>query len=110
MTGQISCLYGLIGITSQTTDQITTRRDFPTIYVILDCIRVKDGENQAHCYYKAKLLPTTRHTHTLNSLIRCDSRGSLIFTTLYAGSISDREIFKQGNIRVTAKSASLRLP
>ncbi|XP_048051502.1 uncharacterized protein LOC125271507 [Megalobrama amblycephala] len=70
------------------------KAEFPTTFAILDCTELKIEkpssllQSQTYSNYKS--------TNTHKSLIACDPRGSIMFTsTLYTGSISDQELFRQ---------------
>ncbi|XP_060067919.1 uncharacterized protein LOC132548115 [Ylistrum balloti] len=71
------------------------QQDFPTTFAIFDCTEMKickpsslSAQSQTFSDYKS--------TNTLKSLVACDPRGSIIYASmLFAGSMSDKEIFKQ---------------
>lgn len=75
------------------------KAEFPTTFAILDCAEIKIEkpssllvQNQTYSNYKP--------TNTLKSLIACDPCGSIMFaSTLYPGTISNQELFRQSKIK-----------
>ena len=74
------------------------RKDFPTTLVILDGTELKierpsSLRSQSQCYSDYK------SATTLKGIVGIDPKGSFIFiSTLFAGSISDKEITKQSGL------------
>ena len=75
------------------------KKDFPNTFAILDGteIRIQKPSSlkvQSQCYSDYK------STTTLKSLVVCDPFGSVMFSsTLFTGSMSDKEIFEQSGLR-----------
>ncbi|XP_055065067.2 uncharacterized protein [Misgurnus anguillicaudatus] len=75
------------------------KAEFPTTFAILDCAEIKIEkpssllvQNQSDSNYKP--------ANTLKSLIVCDPCGSIMFaSTLYPGTISEQELFRQSKIK-----------
>ena len=75
------------------------KAEFPTTFAILDCTEIKI-EKPSSLLLQSQTYSNYKSTNTLKSLIACDPRGSIMFaSTLYTGSISDQEIFKQCKIK-----------
>lgn len=75
------------------------KAEFPTTFAILDCTELKI-EKPSSLLVQSQTYSNYKSTNTLKSLIACDPRGSIMFTsTLYTGSISDHELFRQCKIK-----------
>lgn len=75
------------------------KAEFPTSFAILDCTEIKI-EKPCSALVESQTYSNCESTNTLKSLIVCDPRGSIMFaSTLYTGSTSDREIFRQCKIK-----------
>ncbi|ROI81784.1 hypothetical protein DPX16_22019 [Anabarilius grahami] len=75
------------------------KAEFPTTFAILDCTELKI-EKPSSLLVQSQTYSNYNSTNTLKSLIACDPRGSIMFTsTLYTGSISDQELFRQCKIK-----------
>lgn len=75
------------------------KSEFPTTFAILDCTEIKI-EKPSSLLVQSQTYSNYKSTNTLKSLIVCDPRGSIMFTsTLYTGSISDQELFRQCKIK-----------
>ena len=78
--------------------------EFPTTFVIVDCTEIKiqkpsslKAQSQTYSDYKS--------SNTLKALVAVDPRGSVIFSsTLFAGAMSDKEIFKKSGFQSTLKN------
>ena len=83
--------------------QNSIERKFPSTFTIADCTELKiqkpsslKAQTQTYSNYKS--------TNTLKALVVVDPRGSVIFSsTLFAGAISDKEIFKQSGLKSMLK-------
>ncbi|KAI4892062.1 hypothetical protein NFI96_022369 [Prochilodus magdalenae] len=74
------------------------KKEFPTTFAILDCTELK-LERPTSLPLPGQSISDCKSSHTLKGLVACDPRGSVLFvSTLYAGSISDKDIFRQCNI------------
>ncbi|KAK0143488.1 putative nuclease HARBI1 [Merluccius polli] len=66
--------------------------NFGTTLAILDCTEVKI-ERPSSLVLQSQSFSNYKSTNTLKSLIACDPRGAIMFTsTLFTGSLSDKEI------------------
>lgn len=75
------------------------RAEFPTTFAILDCTEIKT-EKPTSLLLQSQTYSNYKSANTLKCLIACDPRGAIIFvSTLYTGSISDQEIFRQCGIK-----------
>lgn len=75
------------------------KAEFPTTFAILDCTEIKT-EKPSSLLLQSQTYSSYKSANTLKSLIACDPRGSIIFvSTLYTGSISDQDIFRQCKIK-----------
>ncbi|KAK0154105.1 hypothetical protein N1851_003822 [Merluccius polli] len=69
------------------------KEQFPNTFAILDGTELKIEKPRSLSY------STYKSTNTLKSLVACDPRGAVIYvSTLFTGSISDKEIFNRCNI------------
>lgn len=69
--------------------------NFGTTLAILDCTEVKI-ERPSSLLQQSQSFSNYKSTNTLKSLIACDPRGAIMFTsTLFTGSLSDKEIVKE---------------
>ncbi|XP_072532968.1 uncharacterized protein [Salminus brasiliensis] len=74
------------------------KREFPTTFAIMDCTELK-LERPTSLLLPSQTVSDSKTTNTLKGLVACDPRGSILFvSTLYTGTISDRDIFKQCGI------------
>lgn len=74
------------------------RSEFPTTFAILDCTEIKI-QQPSSLKLESETFSNYKSTNTLKSLIVVDPRGSVMFcSTLFTGSISDKEIVKQCGI------------
>ena len=79
------------------------RKEFPGTFAIADCTELKiqkpsslKAQTQTYSNYKS--------TNTLKGLVVVDPRGSVIFSsTLFAGAISDKQIFIQSGLQSLLK-------
>ncbi len=75
------------------------KAEFPTTFAILDCTEIKI-EKPSSLLVQSQTYSNYKSTNTLKSLIACDPRGSIMFaSTLFTGSISDQELFRQCKIK-----------
>lgn len=73
------------------------REDFATSLAILDCTELKI-ERPSSLVLQSQSFSNYKSTNTLKSLIACDPRGAIMFTsTLFTGSLSDKEIVQKSN-------------
>lgn len=73
------------------------KNDFPTTLAILDCTELKI-EKPSSLVLQSQSFSSYKSTNTLKSLIVCDPRGAIMFTsTLFTGSLSDKEIVRKSN-------------
>ncbi|XP_051813815.1 uncharacterized protein LOC127536712 isoform X2 [Acanthochromis polyacanthus] len=83
-------------ITSQMPDKY--KADYPTSFGILDCTELRI-QKPSSLQLQSQTFSDYKSTNTLKALIACDPRGAVTFiSTLFTGSISDREIFNQCGI------------
>lgn len=69
--------------------------NFGTTLAILDCTEVKI-ERPSSLVLQSQSFSNYKSTNTLKSLIACDPRGAIMFTsTLFTGSLSDKEIVQK---------------
>ncbi|CAM4658746.1 unnamed protein product [Leuciscus chuanchicus] len=103
----IDFMYGRLGNMSiwPHRDRITEnmpdnyRAEFPTTFAILDGTEIKI-EKPTSLLLQSQTYSNYKSANTLKCLIACDPRGAIIFvSTLYTGSISDQEIFRQCGIK-----------
>ncbi|XP_036429311.1 uncharacterized protein si:dkey-20i10.7 [Colossoma macropomum] len=74
------------------------KKDFPTTFALLDCTELK-LERPTSLLLPSQAVSDGKSSNTLKGLVACDPRGSILFVSmLYAGSISDKDIFQQCNI------------
>lgn len=74
------------------------KEDYPNTFAILDCTELK-MEKPSSLLLQSQSYSDYKSTNTLKGLVACDPRGAVIFvSTLFTGSISDREIFNQCKI------------
>lgn len=79
------------------------KKEFPTTFAIADCTELKiqkpsslRAQSQTYSNYKS--------SNTLKALVVVDPRGSVIYSSmLFAGSMSDKEIFKQSGFQSLLK-------
>lgn len=103
----IDFMYGRLGSMSiwPHRDSITEnmpdnyRAEFPTTFAILDATEIKT-EKPTSLLLQSQTYSNYKSANTLKCLIACDPRGAIIFvSTLYTGSISDQELFRQCGIK-----------
>lgn len=79
------------------------KEDYPTTFGILDCTELKI-QKPSSLQLQSQTFSDYKSTNTLKALIACDPRGAVTFiSTLFTGSISDREIFNQCGISTLLK-------
>lgn len=76
----------------------TYKADFPSTFAILDCTELK-MERPTSPVLQSQSFSNYKSTNTLKSLVACDPRGAVIFSSaLFTGSMSDKEIVRQCGI------------
>lgn len=81
----------------------TYQQEFPTTFAIFDGTEVKICKPSS-LIAQSQTFSDYKSTNTLKSLVACDPRGSIIFASmLFAGSMSDKEIFKQSGCQEMLK-------
>lgn len=108
----IDYMFGVLGelpawphrntIISQMPDKY--RNNFPTTLAILDCTEIKI-QKPSSLVLQSQSFSNYKSTNTLKSLIACDPRGAILFTsTLFTGALSDKDIFQKSNFLQLMKS------
>ncbi|XP_007235875.3 uncharacterized protein si:dkey-20i10.7 [Astyanax mexicanus] len=94
--GQISLWPHRDVISAQMPDNF--KREFPTTFAIMDCIELR-LERPTSLLLPSQTFSDSKTTNSLKGLVICDPRGSILFvSTLYTGTISDRDVFRQCGI------------
>uniref|UniRef100_A0A8C5ARI5 DDE Tnp4 domain-containing protein n=1 Tax=Gadus morhua TaxID=8049 RepID=A0A8C5ARI5_GADMO len=76
----------------------TYKADYPSTFAILDCTELKI-ERPTSLVLQSQSFSNYKSTNTLKSLVACDPRGAVIFSSaLFTGSMSDKEIVRQCGI------------
>ena len=72
--------------------------DYPSTFAIIDCTELKI-DKPTSLAIQSKTYSNYKSTNTLKSLVACDPRGAVIFSSsLFTGSLSDKEIVRRCGI------------